>query len=75
MKTLIAQVALLFAERKVRENLRPLVKLLLALRGHSRLLGAVPRHHAASEGREYSWFTSGTPEQRALYASGKRAAR
>jgi voltage-gated potassium channel len=59
VKSLVAQVAMLFAERKARTNLRALVKLMIALAAmiaafsigfHSIML--------YTEGRDYSWLTS-----------------
>ena len=59
MKTLFAQVALLFAEPQVRQNLRPLIRLMVALLA-SIAVFSVLFHVIMSrvEGREYSWFTS-----------------
>jgi Trk K+ transport system NAD-binding subunit len=59
VKSLVVQLALMFAERKARQNLRPLIALLIAL-GLTIALFSVCFHLIMwqVEGREYSWASS-----------------
>ncbi|HEY6561742.1 MAG TPA: NAD-binding protein [Polyangiaceae bacterium] len=59
MKSLVVQLALMFAERKARQDLRPLIALLIAL-GLTIALFSVCFHVIMGqvEGREYSWASS-----------------
>jgi voltage-gated potassium channel len=59
VKSLVAQLALAFAERKVRQNLRPLITLMIALAVTIAAFSIAFRVIMSSvEGREYSWLSS-----------------